>query len=1680
MAELNRGDLPSLFRNPTLPIDVEPPAPPAPAATTTTDEFRPAELMPSGAKAKARTNVEILHLLGTLRSEGRKATDAEKQTLARWSGWGALPGVFDDANSDFADVRAEARSLLSDETWAAARKTTVNAHYTPAHVVNAMWTAAMNLGFEGGRVLEPGCGAGGFIGLAPDLVMRIVGVELDPTTADVARYLYPHADIRAEGFQDTKFPPGYFDLAIGNVPFGSYVVHDPAHNPNRHTIHNHFIVKSLRLTRPGGLVALVTSRYTLDALDTAARRDMAELADLVGAVRLPSGAMKQAGSDVVVDVLVFRRTETPAPDPKWMSVLMLATDEGPVHINEWYVDHPELVLGELTSGRGMYGRDELIVESDGRDLVVALDEGFASFAPPLPGHPVRPTEAEVVEAEALALFEAPDVEAEPIIDVPDTVDDLLDDVQVWEPEPEPAEPEEVEPLDIGAYRDGSIVAFGKGFVRVQDGITVPFTPTPAKDAAELRLLLGLRDTVMVLLDRQLRDDAWLGVQAELNRLYDAYVMQFGPLNRYSKARTGRVDEKDEDIMRIMRPRMGGFAVDPAYRTVLALEVFDPEEQTARKAAIFSKQVVGPRVSHDKAESPADALALCLDEVGRVDLARIAELLDCTPEEALAGLGKLVWDDPRAGLVTAAEYLSGNVRIKLAQAEQAARRDERYMENVQALRDVMPDDLGPGEIDARLGAPWLETDDIRNFIIEVLEVDQWALRDLIVEHAEVTATWEVQFSSYNRHGVAFRSRWGTPRADAIDNIKASLNQRPITVYDTVQGANGNDVKVVNHDETMLAREKQDALATRFREWVWEDKERSDRIVQVYNERFNSHVVPTYDGSHIRAHGLSLAFKPHPQQLNGAWRIMQEPSCLLAHPVGAGKTGTMAIAAMEMRRLGLVKKPAIVVPNHMLDQFTSEFLQLYPLADVLVPTKDDMTAGGRKGFVARCAMSDADVVILTHSQFERVPVSPATHRAFIQRKIDAYEEAIEASKGEKGLSVKKLEAAKMRMEEKMQRLLDAQAKDDGVNFEQTGIDYLFVDEAQAFKNLAFPTKMQSVGGAGSKRASDLEIKLAYLRAQYDRFASFATATPIANSIAEMFTVQSYLQPDLLEEAGVASFDAWAATFGSTVTALELAPDGGSYRMHSRFARFHNVPELTTMFRLVADVRTKEELALPVPNVEGGQAEIVVVDPTPELKEYVETLVKRAEDIRNRRVRPEEDNMLVVCGDGRRAALDLRLVHMPEGKRAKGGKLDVVADRIAAEWRRHRHRTYLESDGTPSPRPGGFQRVFCDLSTPRQEWNAYDELRTLLVERGMDAGRIRFIHEARDARQKEEMFASCRAGRVDVLVGSTGKMGVGTNVQTRLTALHHIDCPWRPDEIEQREGRGLRQGNQNDEVAILRYATEGSFDVYMWQTVERKAKFIFQVMSGQITAREIDDVGDAALSYAEIKALATGNPLIMEKAGVDMEVARLGRLRRAHATDQTRMKDRMMYADERLPKLRERLAWIEAAIDRRLPFEDDAFSMTVGDETFTERQAAAFALADALGGVFNMGATGEKHTVGSFAGFPMQASVFRYQLDSELTLEFVDAPGDISMKRSDLRKDPRRGLLVRVENMAADMEKALVATARSIESVEADREAATLRLGDVFPQEERLNELLARQRVIDEELAALEKRDDAPVPA
>jgi N12 class adenine-specific DNA methylase len=1439
---------------------------------------------------KCRDNLAALTLLKRLESDARPATHEERAVLVRYVGWGGLPQVFDERNPNWTEERTELRRLLSDEEFRSARASTLNAHYTAAPVIRAMYAALEQFGFAGGRVLEPACGLGHFLGLMPEAMRErstFTGIELDGLTTRLARALYPEADLRHSPFEETRMQPDSFDLAVSNVPFGDYRPFDPRFP--KLLIHDYFFAAALAWVRPGGLIAFITSRGTLDKQDATLRDLVAAQADLLGAIRLPNTAFKENANTEVTTDIVFLRKRLPgeAPSgPSWRELAPIRNSVGDnIPVNEYFAAHPDRMLGELRLAGRMYRQQEPTLVPNGRDLSEQLAE-VVRHMPSACYRPADPVPAVSIEA--------------------------------------PPAPETVKPHAFTLVQ---------GRLARREGDTLVLLSSLSETAAQrLRALIRVRDALWHCLQTQWQDqpeDDQLSSRAALNQAYDAFVTRFGPLSG--------------------RANVSAFRGDPDLPLLLSLEQFDRESGTATKAAIFRERTIAPRPPPPEIRDARSALLVTLAERGRVDVEHLARLLHLDESDALRELQGVVFLNPTTqGWETDDEYLSGNVREKLRAAEAAAANDPRFHPNVEALRSVQPEDLTPAEIDARLGSAWIPVADLAAFA-EALLGEQ----GVEVTHADLIGSWAVKGSWNVRISVANTTEWGTDRRSALELLEDALNLRTPTVYDHDPVA---DRMVVNGPATEAARDRQQKMKDRFQSWLWEDNTRRERLCRLYNDRFNAIRLRTFNGDHLHLPGASQAVVLRPHQKAAVWRILQTPNTLLAHVVGAGKTYTMVAAAMELKRLGLARKPLFVVPNHMLEQFSSELLTLYPAANILVASKEDFERERRQTFMSRIATGNWDAVIVTHSGFERIPLSQATPEAFFTEQIDALENAItEQQREDRGSRiVKDLEKAKKRLETKLKELLAEGRKDDGLTFEQLGVDRLFVDEAHHFKNLFYVSKMTRIAGlpqTASQRALDMFLKVRHLQQAHGGGVVFATGTPIANSVAEMFTMQRYLQLTALRDLKIDHFDAWAGTFGEPVTAMELSPDGSGYRLNTRFARFINVPELMAQFRQVADIRTAAMLQLPVPALRGGKPTVISAPCSPELKRIVEGLVQRADRLRIGQVKPNEDNMLLVTSDGRKAALDLRLIDplLPDLPDSKVNRAVAEVERIWRETTEQR----------------SVQLVFCDLSIPGPCFSVYTDMRDKLVVRGIPPGEIAFIQDFDSDAAKAALFRDVRNGRVRILFGSTAKMGSGTNVQRRLIALHHLDAPWRPADVEQREGRILRQGNQNPEVQIYRYVTAESFDAYMWQCLETKAKFIAQVMSGDTSLRRLEDVDGAALTYAEVKAIASGNPLVIEKANVDAELARLTRLCTQHREAGYRMRSQIRTLGEEIPRLERRIAALEADLVRRQETRGDRFSITLGNQTLTDRGIAGEMLLRV--GERSKGLTGERR-LGSFAGFDL----------------------------------------------------------------------------------------------------------------
>lgn len=1405
---------------------------------------------PNGEIARAQANLAVLERLAEL-TDPAELTDDDRELLGLWSGWGPMSKAFETRDGTWGDIANQVPELVDDAGRETASASLLTAFFTTTQVIDAAWTIAEGIGFAGGRALEPGCGSGRFMAGAPEgMPIRWTGVEFDLTSARIAELLNPDATIIARRLEDLTLTDRSYDLVIGNVPFADVKPSDRVHPEHGLSLHNYFLWRSLLAVRPGGYVIAVTSRFTLDAEQGKQRGILSQLGDLVGAIRLPAGTFKACGTDVVADLVVLRRRHADEQfgSLSWQHTQSVRTDRRPVVINSYFAENPNMVLGELSTRNGQYNRD---------DLTVRATDAFEDDLDTAIGRIV-------VEARRFRRMDKP-------------VDMSMD-------------PGDFQPEANGRKESSFHVTGPKKISQVQLGKMVE-----VRYSAELEALIRLRDACLNVLEGEAdfdRPDNHIEFdRMVLNDLYDAYVNNpsWGPVNRCTIIDRGPDPDTGMPRLQRRRPNMGGFRQDPDYVTVLSFEDYDDDTQLARKGPIFFQRINKRPEVIDHVDNIADAVAVSLDRHGFISLATIAQLMDLPAERIPERLSDLAFEDPallngaQSAWVPNDEYLAGNVREKLALARQAVRDDPaRFHRNVAELTKIIPEDLRPEEIAVRLGAPWIPVDDVRDFIVETVLQGSDAAESVQVLHNKVAATWDVDVSAWARQSTNATVTWGTSRVDAFELIELACNGKAPEVYDPVPGTKK---RVKNVDETLLATDKMTELTERFGEWIWEDPDRAQRLCRYYNDHFNSTVLRRYDGSHLTFPGMREGFNPYQSQKDMTYRSICLPASGCGHIVGAGKTSIMAMTAMKMKDLGLVRKPMAVVPNHLLEQVAREIKALFPLRRILMVTKDDLTKERRKRFAAKVATGNWDLVVMTHTGFGAMPVSAEVEEAYLRHDLERWEQSLRDVGGE-GRSRSSKQLAK-RVEQRRARLNDLLdgKRDDGVGFEVLGVDYLLVDEAHYFKNLATP------GSNGitnpSKRAENLHIKLWWLRniAAGTRVGTLYSGTLISNSLAEMFVVETYLQPDRLRAEGIDMVDAWAGLHIQHETKIEVAPDGQSFRMHRRPSRFSNVPELRLRFAEAVDVRTKGDLALPGPNV---VSENLVVPPSPELQLYVDWLVQRADSTRSKNgaidpPAPDNDNMLLICTDGRKAALDLELV----GVRSKDpGKVGVVVENVAAVWRDHRDTVYPEVGSTTlSKLPGALQIVFCDLGTPNKDRGSqvYGKIKDGLAAAGMDPERIRFIHEANSDTAKTQLFNDCRNGKVDVLLGSTDKLGVGTNIQHRCVAIHHVDAPWRPSDVEQRVGRGDRPGNQNETLYVFRYIREGSFDSYMWQALERKAQFIAQVLTGDLSAREIPDIGDITLSYTEVKALATGNPLLLEAAEAQAEAARLRRHLRAHLRDQ-----------------------------------------------------------------------------------------------------------------------------------------------------------------------------------------------------
>ena len=1553
-----------------------------------------------GAKQKYARNIEAIRTLFRLEEEHRGATAEEQQVLSQYVGWGGLADAFDPGKDSWAKEYAELKGLLSEDEYAAARSSTLNAHYTSPTVIRGIYDAVERMGFRSGNILEPSMGVGNFFGMLPDTMQdsRLYGVELDSITGRIAKKLYPQADITVAGFETTD-RRDFYDLAVGNVPFGNYKVNDKAYNKLGFSIHNYFFAKAIDQVRPGGVVAFVTSRYTMDSKDSTARKHMAERADLLGAIRLPNNAFRaNAGTDVVSDIIFLQKRDRPIDhEPDWVQ---LGKTEDGFAINQYFVDHPEMILGELTTESTQYGREE---------LTVAPIEG-AVLADQL--------------AEAVQHIEGQYVEVE--VETPDVADAEVERKTL------PADPD-VKNFSYAVvdgevyYRENSIM-----------------TQVELSDNAKARVtgMVELRQIVNQLIQEQLDDypdEDIKASQAKLNAAYDAFTAKYGLINDKKNARL--------------------FDDDSSYYLLCSLENLDENKQLKSKADMFTKRTIRPERTVTSVDTPSEALAVSIGEHGRVDLPYMAELLGSPGdyERITTELQGVIFkdpsadaDEPEAGWQTADEYLSGNVRNKLRMAQLAAESHPEFKINVEALTKAQPKDLEASEIDIRLGATWLNPAIVQQFMMETFQ-PPYRIRynNLIqVRYSPFTSEWRIgNKSAAGMYDIMSTETYGTHRANAYKILEDTLNLRDCRIYDTIE-EDGKERRVLNQKETMLAQQKQQAIKDTFAGWVWQDPQRRNLLVKQYNELFNSTRPREYDGSHIHFVGMNPEINLQEHQRNAVAHVLYGGNTLLAHEVGAGKSFEMAASAMESKRLGLCQKSLFVVPNHLTEQWASEFLRLYPNAKLLVTSKKDFEPANRKRFCARIATGDYDAVIIGHSQFEKIPLSAERQARIIEDQIEEIEKAIAEAKEQSGehFTVKQMEKTRKTLEVKLKKLQSTDRKDDVVTFEQLGVDRLFVDESQNYKNLYLYTKMRNVAGLSTSEAqksSDMFGKCRYLdEVTGGRGVIFATGTPISNSMTEMYTLMRYLQYSTLQQKQLTHFDAWASTFGETTTAIELAPEGTGYRARTRFAKFFNLPELMNMFKEAADIKTSDQLHLPVPE---AKFETVVVKPSEIQQDMVKSLSERAAEVHSGAVDPSVDNMLKITSDGRKIGLDQRLMN-PLTPDDPDSKLNACVDNVLRIWNETKEDNLT-------------QLIFCDMSTPKGDgsFNVYDDIRTKLLAAGVPESEVEFIHNADTEGKKADLFSKVRSGKVRVLLGSTAKMGAGTNVQTLLVAVHHLDVGWRPSDMTQRNGRIIRQGNKNKQVYVYNYVTEGTFDAYLWQTLENKQKFISQIMTSKSPMRSCDDVDEQALSYAEVKALCAGDPRIREKMDLDVQVAKLKVLRSDYQNQKYRLEDKLLkHYPEEIQKAKNRIAALknDAQIADAHPQDKENFcGMTIKGMVFDEKKAAGERLMLACKEMPNA----DMMLLGTYRGFELNIRFDSFKNEHQIVLR-----GELSYPVP-LGDDPR-GNIVRLDNAIGNFADRIADADAALDSLEQQKQAAEVEIAKPFAQEEELQTKSARLAELD----------------
>ena len=1553
------------------------------------------------AKEKFRQNVEAIRTLEKIEGENRIATPEEQEILAKYVGWGGLADAFDETKTNWASEYQELKSLLSAEEYDSARESTLNAHYTSPVIIKAIYDAMERMGFSKGNILEPAMGIGNFFSMLPEKMQesRLYGVELDGITGRIARQLYPNADVKITGFEKTDYPNDFFDVAIGNVPFGQYKVADRAYDKHNFLIHDYFFAKALDKVRPGGVVAFVTSKGTMDKKSPEVRKYLAQRAELLGAIRLPNTAFKEnAGTEVTSDILFLKKRDRVIDiEPDWVH---LCENEDGIAMNQYFADHPEMIMGKMEMVSGQFGMEATCTPDTTISLSKQLEKAISHI------------EGSIDEVEF------------------DELDDEL--------------AREAIPADPGVKNYSYTIVDERVYYR-ENSI---MKPVDVSETMEQRMkgMVQIRDCTQELIDYQLNEypeDMIKSKQAELNELYDAFSKKYGLINSQTNKRA--------------------FNQDSSYCLLCSLEKLDDEGNFKGKADMFSKRTIKKAEVVTSVDTASEALAVSLGERARVDLAYMSELTGKSEEDVAKELAGIIFQNPvTEKWETADEYLSGNVREKLATTRIFAENRPEFAINVTALEGVQPKELDASEIEVRIGATWIEPKYIEDFMRETFETPDYLFdRNLVgVQYSDVTGQWNLKGKNADHGNALVNMTYGTSRANAYRILEDSLNLRDTRIFDTIE-EDGKEKRVLNKKETTLASQKQEAIREAFKDWVFRDPERRQTLCAKYNELFNSTRPREYDGSHLKFPGMTPDITLRPHQLNAVAHQLYGDNTLLAHCVGAGKTFEMIAAAMESKRLGLCQKSLFVVPNHLTEQWASDFLRLYPGANILAATKKDFEPANRKKFCSRIATGDYDAVIIGHTQFEKIPLSMERQAAMIERQITEIEMAIEAVKAEKGerYTIKQMEKTKKSLNARLSRLNDTSRKDNVVTFEQLGVDRLFVDESHNYKNLFLYTKMRNVAGIAqteAQKSSDMFAKCQYMdELTGGKGITFATGTPISNSMTELYTNMRYLQYSTLQKLGLGNFDSWAATFGETQTAIELAPEGTGYRAKTRFAKFFNLPELISLFKESADIQTPDMLKLPVPEAE---YENVVLKPSEYQKEMVQSLADRAEAVRDRKVEPHVDNMLKITNDGRKLALDQRLINdmLPDEDNSKA---TTCVDKACEIWEETKEQK-------------SAQLIFCDLSTPKGDgtFNVYEDIRGKLIEKGVPPEEIAFIHDANTEKRKAELFAKVRSGQVRFLLGSTAKMGAGTNVQDRLIALHHLDVPWRPSDIEQQEGRILRQGNMNDKVKIFRYVTEGTFDSYSWQLIENKQKFIGQIMTSKSPVRSCEDIDEAALSYAEVKALATGNPYIKEKMDLDIQVSKLKLLKANHTSQRYRLEDNIAkHYPMQITALKERLEGYRTDIQTyaaHKPVDKDAFSMKIGNRTYTDKKEAGAALIDMCRSAKqpNMAVT-----IGEFQGFKMSVS-----FDSFFSKFTISLKGSLSHE-VEIGADPL-GNLQRLSNALEGMTGKMTDVEQKLSNVEHQLETAKVEVTKPFAQEQELAEKLERLAELNALLNMDEKGDNA----